>query len=269
MIGTPRLPTCSPTFSPKVNIAAFDFDGTLLQGDCLLLFHRLLKGPGGMAAGWILILPALFKWKAGRRSTAWFKQHYLALILAGTEPSKRQQVLDHDLPQLLIQRLRPEAVARLRWHDHQGHCVVIVSASPRGLIQPVAQHLGADLIATETSDLAGEDALASIQLNSANCKGAEKVKRLEAWLGQPLHEIKLHAYGDSRGDRELLQAASEPHWRSFSATLKPYPQRTNRHSGWVTLLGLLLLGLAVTVLLHLEPATRQALVQGLQWLNSW
>jgi hypothetical protein len=34
-------------------------------------------------------------------------------------------------------------------------------------------------------------------------------------------------------------------------------------------LGLLLLGLAVTVLLHLEPATRQALVQGLQWLPIW
>ena len=250
-------------------IAAFDFDGTLLQGDSLLLFHRLLRGPGGMVLGWIRLLPALLNWKAGRRSTAWFKQHYLAVILAGTEARKRQQILEHDLPKRLIQRLRPEAVARLRWHDQQGHRLVIVSASPRALIRPVAEHLGAELIATETSDLAGEAAIATLQLTSANCKGAEKVRRLEAWLGQPLQEIELHAYGDSRGDRELLQAACEPHWRSFTATLKPYPQRQNSPLGWVPLLGLVLLGLAITGLLHLEPATRQALVQGLTRLPLW
>jgi len=54
-------------------IAAFDFDGTLLQGDSLLLFHRLLRGPAGMVLGWIRLLPALLHWKTGRRSTAWFK----------------------------------------------------------------------------------------------------------------------------------------------------------------------------------------------------
>jgi len=250
-------------------IAAFDFDGTLLQGDSLLLFHRVLRGPGGMVLGWIRLLPALLNWKAGRRSTAWFKQHYLAVILAGTDARKRQQVLEHDLPERLIQGLRPEAVARLRWHDQQGHRLVIVSASPRALIQPVAQHLGVELIATETSDLAGEAAIATLQLTSANCKGAEKVRRLEAWLGQPLQEIELHAYGDSRGDRELLQAACEPHWRSFMATVQPYPERQKRDLGWVPLLGLVLLGLAISGLLHLEPATRQALVQGLTRLPLW
>ena len=250
-------------------IAAFDFDGTLLHGDSLLLFHRLLRGPAGMVLGWIRLLPALLNWKVGRRSTAWFKQHYLAVILAGTEARKRQQVLEHDLPKLLIQRLRPEAVARLRWHAYQGHRLVIVSASPRALIQPVAQHLGAELIATETSDLASEGAIATPQLSSANCKGAEKVRRLEAWLGQPLREIELHAYGDSRGDRELLQAAYEPHWRSFTATVKHYPLRHDSQLGWVPLLGLVLLGLAITGLLHLEPQTRLLLVQGLRQLPLW
>jgi HAD superfamily hydrolase (TIGR01490 family) len=214
-------------------IAAFDFDGTLLQGDCLLLFHRLLRGPGGMVLRWIRLLPVLLNWKEGRRNTAWFKQHYFAVILAGTDARQRQQVLERDLPKHLIQRLRPEAVARLRWHDQQGHRLVIVSASPRALIQPVAQHLGAELIATETNDLAGEAINASAQLNSPNCKGIEKVRRLEAWLGQPLQEFGLHAYGESRGDRELLHAACEPHWRSFNAALHPYPQRRKSDLGWV------------------------------------
>lgn len=250
-------------------IAAFDFDGTLLQGDCLLLFHRLLRGPFGMLLGWTRLLPALLYWKAGRRSTAWFKQRYLAVILAGTGAHKRLQVLQDALPKLLIQRLRPEAVARLRWHAEQGHRLVIVSASPRALIQPVAAHLGSELIATETTDLASDLANASPQLTSANCKGAEKVRRLEAWLGEPIQEHVLHAYGDSRGDRELLNAACEPHWRSFLSTPQPYPQRQDFHLGWVPLLGLALLALAFTGLLRLDPATRQALIQGLRQLPLW
>lgn len=48
-------------------VAAFDFDGTLLQGDCLLSFHQLLRGPGGMILGWIRLLPALLAWRAGSK----------------------------------------------------------------------------------------------------------------------------------------------------------------------------------------------------------
>jgi len=53
------------------------------------------------------------------------------------------------------------------------------------------------------------------------------------------------------------------------ATVQPYPQRQKRDLGWVPLLGLVLLGLAISGLLHLEPATRQTLVQGLTRLPLW
>jgi phosphatidylglycerophosphatase C len=45
----------------------------------------------------------------------------------------------------------------------------------------------------------------------ANCRGAEKVRRLTTWLdGEP--PTRLWAYGNSSGDRELLAAADEPTW---------------------------------------------------------
>lgn len=247
-------------------VAAFDFDGTLLEGDCLLLFHQQLRGRRHMWADWIRLLPALGAWKLGRRSTAWFKQYYLNLITKGSKLQQRKQVLDNKLPHNLLRRLRPEALARLNWHREQGHQVVIVSASPRALIQPVAEHLQADLIATETSDLLSEAMSTTLQLTSANCKGMEKVRRLEAWLGQPLGAVDLHAYGDSRGDRELLQAANHPHWRSFTAVSRPYPQQRQALSGWIPLLGLLLLAMAVGSLRQLDPAGRQVLVLGLERL---
>ena len=250
-------------------VAAFDFDGTLLRGDCLLLFHRLLKGQAGMVMDWIRLLPSLLAWKSSYRSTAWFKQHYLCTIIAGTDDQRRRQVLEDELPKLLLQRLRPEAVARLRWHSQQAHRLVIVSASPRKLIGAVAQELQAELIATETSSVENVPPDSRLQLISANCKGAEKVRRLEAWLGQPLDEVELHAYGDSKGDRELLQAATHPHWRQFTAEIRAYPQGRQIPRGWVAMLGLVLLSLALSGLGRLEPDTRQLLLQALQRLPAF
>jgi HAD superfamily hydrolase (TIGR01490 family) len=206
-------------------IAAFDFDGTLLNGDCLLILHRLVRSPFGQLVDGLLLLPALLLWKSGLRSTAWIKQAVLQRLLTpamhGRTLSQRQALLKTHLANALWQRLRPEALARLKWHRNHGHRVVIVSASPRCLLQPVAERLEAELIATETTcPTSGEP----IRLTSANCKGPEKIERLAKWLQEPLSNVELHAYGDSRGDRELLQNAAYPHWRSFSAAARPYPQ---------------------------------------------
>lgn len=206
-------------------IAAFDFDGTLLDGDCLLILHSLVRSPLGQLIDGLQLLPALLLWQGGLRSTAWVKQVFLRLLLTPAMQTRsleqRHQLLQHTLANALWRRLRPEALARLDWHRQQGHRLVIVSASPRCLLQPIAERLEAELIATETTcPTSGEP----IRLTSANCKGPEKIERLAKWLQEPLGNVELHAYGDSCGDRELLQNAAYPHWRSFSAAARPYPQ---------------------------------------------
>ena len=48
-------------------------------------------------------------------------------------------------------------------------------------------------------------------LDGANCRAAEKVRRLEEWLAtQHIDQATIWAYGDSEGDRELLQRADHP-----------------------------------------------------------
>lgn len=206
-------------------IAAFDFDGTLLNGDCLLILHSLVRSPVGQLMDGLRLIPALLLWKSGLRSTSWFKQLFLQMLLTpamqGRSLEEQQKLLGSSLPPVLWQRLKPEALSRLDWHRKQGHQLVIVSASPRFLLQPIADRLNVDLIATETTDPSNGK---PIQLRSANCKGPEKIRRLSAWLQRPVDGINLHAYGDSRGDRELLLAATHPHWRNFQTTTRAYPR---------------------------------------------
>lgn len=250
-------------------LAAFDFDGTLLNGDCLLILHRLVRSPIGRLLDGLRLIPALLLWKSGLRSTSWFKQLFLQMLLTpamqGRSLEEQQTLLESSLPQVLWQRLQPEALARLDWHRQQGHQLVIVSASPRCLLQPIADRLDVHLIATETTDPSNGE---PIQLRSANCKGPEKIRRLSGWLQRPLDSINLHAYGDSRGDRELLQAATHPHWRSFEAATRAYPEAPSA-GRLFALAAVVLLAAALAGLLQLDPATTNQLLNGLTRLPSW
>ena len=70
-----------PTRTASRPVAAFDFDGTLLDGDCLLILHSLVRSPIGRLTDGLSLLPALVLWKSGLRSTAWFKQVFLQVLL--------------------------------------------------------------------------------------------------------------------------------------------------------------------------------------------
>ena len=55
-----------------------------------------------------------------------------------------------------------------------------------------------------------------------NCNHDEKLRRLEKKYGS-LENLKLEVYGDSKGDKEILNAASIPHYRDFSDYPNEYP----------------------------------------------
>jgi HAD superfamily hydrolase (TIGR01490 family) len=205
---------------PGPLIAVFDVDGTLLNGDCLRMAAIRSRGPFGLLQAALALLPWLLAWQLRRISTGEFKEKTLALFHICQRVNHAEANADSDwlLPDLL-QRLRPEALQRLRMHQERGDRVLLCSASPRMLLAPLADALAVELIATE---LHKRDGHWQPRLAGPNCKGPEKVRRLTAHLG-PLDDLTLEAYGDSRGDRELLLAAALPHYRSFVATSRPYP----------------------------------------------
>lgn len=255
---------------PHEHVAAFDFDGTLITGDTLLISHRLLKSRFSMAMDWLRLVPHAIAWKAGWQSTSAFKQQYLREIFQATSADQRRLLLEQELPRSLWQRLRPEALSRLRWHQQQGHRVVIVSASPRALLHTVSERLGIELIATETTDPLRLDPAHPLLLTSPNCKGPEKVRRLESWLEAPLSMVTLHAYGDSSGDRDMLDASNHPHWRSFAEHPLGFPQRVGGRSlPWSAMVGIGLLLLAGFGLTGLGPDQRESLGQAFRSLLSW
>ena len=195
-------------------MAAFDFDGTLTRSDSLLPFLWRLAGTPRFVGNMVLLAPPLLAWRMGLISRSAFKTRVLQRFLAGMRESDllahAQQFASGSLPQ----QLRPEALARLRWHQARGHRCVIVSASLECYLRPWAVSEGVtEVLATR---LQMKDGVCLGGIEGENCRGAEKVRRLQHWLGER-EGWQIYAYGDSAGDREMLAWADRGWYRRMPA----------------------------------------------------
>ncbi|HEY5171777.1 MAG TPA: HAD-IB family hydrolase, partial [Acidimicrobiia bacterium] len=100
-----------------------------------------------------------------------------------------------------------EGRERIAWHRREGHEVVIVSASLDVYLDDVAQELGVAHVLC-TSLVSDERGSCTGELRGANCRGVEKATRLRAYIDDD--DVELWAYGNSRGDDEMLALAHHP-----------------------------------------------------------
>ncbi|MFZ9481527.1 MAG: HAD-IB family hydrolase, partial [Ilumatobacteraceae bacterium] len=117
--------------------------------------------------------------------------------------------------------LRADTLARLRWHQSRGDRTVLVSASLGQYLRPLGRRLGVDGVLC--AEPRREGGVFGRGLEGANCRRAEKVRRLEEWLvAHGLERAVVWAYGDSSGDTELLSRADHPLWVR-DVTVDPVP----------------------------------------------
>jgi phosphatidylglycerophosphatase C len=183
-------------------IAAFDFDGTLTRRDCMVPFLCRVAGSGAVVRALAAESPAM-----ARRGRDGVKAGVLRRLLAGrsfTDVTSQGELFATDI---MDRRLRPDTMAILRRHQEAGDRTVLVSASLRPYLDPVATALGIDhVICTELEVV---DGVLTGELVGGNCRGPVKAVRLQAWLGDhSSHDGVLWAYGDSSGDDELLALAT-------------------------------------------------------------
>ena len=137
------------------------------------------------------------------------KEHLLRSLLAGRDASWFRAA-GEAFAATLERRLRPEMVGQVAWHREEGHELVIVSASLMTYLDPFArQHRFDHVIAVEMEvDVSGR---LTGRLTSPNVRGPEKATRLTRWLDGKPPEL-LWGYGNSSGDKELLEMADVPVW---------------------------------------------------------
>lgn len=198
---------------PKPGIAAFDVDGTLTSGDCVVPFMQAVNGTAKTAVGLALEAPRLLI-ALGRRDRDTIKALAARVVFSGRSITEVAQQGRRFADQVFTSGMRPDTLALLRDHQACGHDVVLVSASFGVYLRPLGERLGVhSVLGTElVVDRAG---CCTGALDGGNCRGEEKVVRLRTWLAErhgARQRVELWAYGDSPGDRPLLDEADHPVW---------------------------------------------------------
>jgi len=192
-------------------LVVFDFDGTLTCHDSFVPFLRFAFGDTVFCRKLLrLVLPTL-GFLARRRSRDALKAELIRVFLSGVSITwfKRQA---EDYCVLYWDKLmRRKALQGVTAQLESGTKVTLCSASPELLLAPFAKRLGVALIGTQLEE---QNDLLTGKILGSNCRRAAKIARLEAVYGS-LEQYHLRAFGDSRGDFELLRVAQEAYWKPF------------------------------------------------------
>lgn len=194
-------------------VAAFDFDHTLIDRDSLLPFLFYAVGITRTLCHLAQLTPDFIQYGAGIKTRQQIKESILTHFFKGREISELRKKGQNYAEKRLDAFIKKEAWERLQWHQKQNHHCVIVSASVDLYLIPWAKRYGIETVISSQLEIAA-NGLITGQLQGKNCWGAEKVRRLIEKFG-PRAGYQLYAYGDSRGDKELLECADFGFYRKF------------------------------------------------------
>ena len=199
----------------KKKIYCFDFDGTLTTSDTLLEFIKYAKGRGRFLMVFLTYSPLLVLMKLHLYPNWKAKQQIFAHLFAGMRIEKFD-ALCRGFAEESQHLLRPKGITLMHEALVAGAQVFIVSASIDNWVRPffdIRNLKGVQVLGTQ---IEVEDGKLTGNFKSNNCYGKEKVHRIaEALKSFERSEYEIEAFGDSRGDKEMLAFADKGHFKPF------------------------------------------------------
>lgn len=189
-------------------IYAFDFDGTLTTKDTLLEFIRFAKGTLAFGLGFLRYTHLLVLMKLGVYPNWKAKQKVFAHFFKGMSIDDFD-ALCQEFAASSKHLLRPKGIEAINKAQSEGSEVLIVSASIDNWVQPFFANV--KVLGTQIEVVDGK---LTGRFLTKNCYGQEKVNRILT-LHPNRQDYHLIAFGDSRGDKELLAWADESYFKPF------------------------------------------------------
>lgn len=193
-------------------IVVFDFDGTITKKDTLIEFIKFTKGEWNFYAGFLLFSPLLIAMKLRIYPNWKVKQQLFSYFFKGVS-SNNFNTWGKNFSIEIDKMVDNRAIKAIKLHSEKGNKIIIISASIENWILPWAtQNWISSTLATKVE--IDERNLLTGKFLTKNCYGQEKVNRFLA-IFPKRDEYKLVAYGDSLGDKELLEFADESFYNKF------------------------------------------------------
>ncbi|MFH6840377.1 HAD family hydrolase [Providencia sp. 2024EL-00732] len=213
-------------------LAIFDLDGTLIQGDSSVLWtqylwdKQIIRDPQFVEADKAMMA----QYNAGTLDMP----TYLRFNLQTLADVKVEQVdiwLDDFVQTVILPRIYPEAIRTIANYRAKGLPIIVISATVAFIVKKIADQLNADV--AMGIDIKQKDGCYTREIDGVPTFKEGKVKRLLAWVRhQPITDAYIYFYTDSandlpmcqfadetfivNGDSRLQQAATEYNWPQYT-----------------------------------------------------
>jgi alcohol-forming fatty acyl-CoA reductase len=192
-------------------LAVFDVDGTLVQTNVVEYFFwmRLQDQP---LEDWPRFLAQMAsktpRWLyLERRSRAEFQRSFYREY-AGLDPERMRQLGREALNSVMLRRVFPEGMRRIREHKRAGHRILLLTGALDVVVEPLAELLEVDV---NCAHLLIRDGLLTGDLQSPPPAGEARAALLEEYAGR--HGLDLaesFAYADAISDLPMLERVGTP-----------------------------------------------------------
>ena len=194
-----------------MKLALFDFDGTITTKDSLVDFIQYATGKSTYYVGLLKLSPMLTAYTLKLIPNHIAKEKLIAHFFKGWDTNRFQKLAKQYSSEQIDKITRAKAIEKIKWHQEQGHKVVMVSASMECWLEAWCDMQNIELISTQ---LEMRDNKLTGKFAAKNCYGIEKANRVKKAYNLSDYDY-VYAYGDSHGDKELLALADESFYKPF------------------------------------------------------
>ena len=196
--------------STPAAFAFFDFDDTLARGDSILpyLMYCILRGAAPrrqvFKAAW-----GFLAWKLNPAHASASKETSLSFIRGKTVDEMDDLARDF-FREVQQNAFFEDAAPEIFSLREKGVQIVVVSASSDLYMKILPEFLPVDAVISTTCEVVDGKYTGKI---GKNCKGEEKVQRIQAWLekqGTTIDKARSAGYGDSPSDAPMLLLTDAP-----------------------------------------------------------
>lgn len=189
----------------QVNLALFDFDGTITTRETYPDFMECSIAPRRLALGKLLLAPLIAGYRLGVVSGTRTRSGIVRFAFRGVDEAGVASAGEVMARDLLPQLLREEAMERIDWHKARGDVVVVVSGGFDLYLSHWCRQHGLELLC---SRLESADGILTGRYLGEQCVGEEKCRRVRQQY--PLAQFdRVYAYGDTVEDLAMLAMAHE------------------------------------------------------------
>jgi HAD superfamily hydrolase (TIGR01490 family) len=192
-----------------MNLALFDFDGTITRNDTWTPFLRLCATPPRIVAAGVALGPVVVGYKLGWISARRSRPIVARFAFQGQKAAVVRELGEQYASETLPGVIRRRAMERIEWHKRQGDDIVVVSGSLDAYLVPWCKSIGVDLLCTQLEEKNGT--LTGRYLRG-ECSGDEKARRIRERYDLDRYAV-IYAYGDTDEDREMFALAHEKYYR--------------------------------------------------------